>query len=84
MTTRGSSVRPTRDGRSFCSLSLLRNRIDCYSFASRRSFTLADIGDNPLLSWVEFPWFGLDADDNPLVMFDRSTRDLYALDWEAS
>ena len=54
----------------------------CYSIATRRIETLAEIGDNPLLTWVNVPWFGLDADDNPLVMFDRSTRDFYALDWE--
>jgi hypothetical protein len=55
----------------------------CYSFPAGRLETIADIGDTPLLTWVGAPWFGLDADDNPLVMFDRSTRDLYALDWEA-
>lgn len=75
----------TRDGRSLCGLAWDKNRIECYSFATRRNETLAEIGDNPLLAsgWLWVPWFGLDADDNPLVMFDRSTRDLYALDWEA-
>jgi hypothetical protein len=73
----------TRDGQSFCGLAPYANRIDCYSFATRRFETLVEIGENPLLAWVDVPWMGLDADDNPLVMFDRSTRDLYALDWEA-
>ena len=74
----------TRDGRSVCGLAWEENRIQCYSFATRRFETLAEIGDNPLLAsgWLVVPWFGLDADDNPLVVFDRSTRDLYALDWE--
>jgi hypothetical protein len=75
----------TRDGRSICGLAWEENRIQSYSFATRRFETLAEIGDNPLLAsgWLMVPWFGLDADDNPLVVFDRSTRDLYALDWEA-
>jgi Tol biopolymer transport system component len=74
----------TRDGRSYCGLAWEKSRIECYSFATRRFETLAEIGDNPLLAsgWLMVPWFGLDADDNPLVVFDRSTRDLYALDWE--
>jgi hypothetical protein len=41
------------------------NRVVCYSIANRRMETLAEIGDNPL------------------VTFDRSTRDFYALDAEA-
>jgi hypothetical protein len=58
------------------------NRIECYSVAFGRWETLVEI-DQPLLGWViNVPWMGLDAEDNPLVMFDRSTRDLYALDWE--
>ena len=75
----------TRDGRSICGLAWEENRIQCYSFATRRFETIAEIGDNRLLAsgWLMVPWFGLDADDNPLAVFDRSTRDLYALDWEA-
>jgi hypothetical protein len=73
----------TRHGQSFCALAWQENRIECYSIATREFETLAEIGDNPLLAWVDVPWFGLDADGKPLVMFDRSTRDLYALDWEA-
>jgi len=73
----------SRDGQSYCGLAIEENRIDCYSFATRRTETIAEVGDNPLLTWVVVPGLGLDADDNPLVMLDRSTRDLYALDWEA-
>jgi hypothetical protein len=73
----------TRDGQSFCGLAIEANRIECYSFASRRLEARAEIGDMPLLSWVHVPWMGLDADDSPMVMRDRSTRDIYSLDWEA-
>jgi hypothetical protein len=76
-------VTPPTGRPAFCSLDREANRVACYSLATRRVETLAEIGDNPLLTWVNVPWFGLDADDNPLVMFDRSTRDFYALDWEA-
>jgi len=72
----------TRDGRSFCGLSEEGHRIECYSFSTRHFETLAELGEDALLTWLHTPWFGLDADDNPLVMFDHSTRDLYALDWE--
>jgi hypothetical protein len=73
----------TRDGKAFCGLDVEGNRIDCYSFASRRIEARAEIGDMPLLTWVAVPWMGLDADDSPMVMRDRSTRDIYSLDWEA-
>ncbi len=73
----------TRDGQSFCGLAREANRIECYSFASRRLETRAEIGDMPLLTWTFVPWMGLDADDSPMVMRDRSTRDIYSLDWEA-
>jgi hypothetical protein len=73
----------TRDGGSFCGLAPFLNRIDCYSFAPYRLETITEVGENRLLNWIAVPWFGLDTGDNPLVMFDRSTRDLYALDWEA-
>lgn len=73
----------TRDGRSVCGLADREKRIACSSFDAGRLENVADIGDEPLLNWIFNPWIGLDADDNPLVVFDRSTRDLYALDWEA-
>jgi len=72
-----------RDGQSFCGLGVEANRIECYSFTTRRLEPRAEIGDMPLLSWVHVPWMGLDADDSPMVMRDRSTRDIYSLDWEA-
>jgi hypothetical protein len=73
----------TRDGQSFCGLAVEANRIECYSFVRHRLEVRAEIGDMPLVSWVFVPWMGLDADDSPLVMRDRSTRDIYALDWDA-
>ena len=74
----------TRDGQSFCGLAIDSNRIECYSFASRRLESRAEIGEMPLLTWrgIAVPWMGLDADDSPMVMRDRSTRDIYSLDWE--
>ena len=72
----------TRDGQSFCGLDREANRIECYSFATRHLEPRAEIGDMPLLTWVAVPWMGLDADDSPMVMRDRSTRDIYSLDWE--
>jgi hypothetical protein len=44
---------------------------------------VADVTDVPLLTWVHVLWMGLAPDGSPLVVCDRSTRDLYALDWEA-
>jgi hypothetical protein len=71
----------TRDGEAICGLEHRENRIECYSTALGRWESLVEI-DRPLLGWVVVPWMGLDPEDNPMVMFDRSTRDLYALDWE--
>jgi hypothetical protein len=36
----------------------------------------------PLLAWVGAAWMGLDANDHPLVVADRSSTALYAFDWE--
>jgi hypothetical protein len=71
----------TRDGQEFCGLDYDANRIECYSLDTRTWRPLVEV-DQPLFSWAAVPWMGLDPEDNPLVMFDRSTRDLYALDWE--
>jgi hypothetical protein len=73
----------TRDGQAFCGIDNRATRIECYSARRRGWETLVEI-DRPLVSWwASVPWMGLDAEDNPLVMFDRSTRDLCALEWEA-
>jgi hypothetical protein len=41
------------------------------------------VSDIPLLTWVVVPWMGLAPDGSPMVVRDRRTRDLDALDWEA-
>ena len=73
----------SRDGQSFVGLNIRARRIERWSKATRRLETVAEVGDIPLVSWVSAPWMGLAPDGSPLVVRDRSTRDLYALDWEA-
>jgi hypothetical protein len=72
-----------RDGQSFVGLNIRTRRIERWSKATRRLETVAEVGDIPLVSWVHAPWMGLAPDGSPLVVRDRSTRDLYTLDWEA-
>jgi dipeptidyl aminopeptidase/acylaminoacyl peptidase len=72
-----------RDGRSFCGLSSVDGTVKCYSLDDRRPETLASTQGLPLATWMPVPWMGLDADGLPFVTVDRSTRALYALDWEA-
>jgi Tol biopolymer transport system component len=73
----------SRDGQSFVGLDTRTRRIERWSKTTRRLETVAEVGDIPLVSWVHAPWMGLAPDGSPLVVRDRSTRDLYALDWEA-
>jgi Tol biopolymer transport system component/predicted Ser/Thr protein kinase len=73
----------SRDGQSFTGLNDATRRIERWSRATGRLEAVADVSDIPLLTWVVVPWMGLAADGSPLVVRDRSTRDLYALDWEA-
>jgi hypothetical protein len=73
----------SRDGQSFVGLNIRTRRIERWSRTTRRLETVAEVGDIPLVSWVHAPWMGLAPDGSPLVVRDRSTRDLYALDWEA-
>jgi hypothetical protein len=73
----------TRDGRSFCGLNPEAGRIDCYSLATGQLTPLADLRGMPQVVAMVVPWMGLDATDAPLVTRDVSTRDMYALDWEA-
>lgn len=54
-----------------------------FDFATRRWTTLVDLSDTPLVAEFGPPWVGLAADDSPLFLRDRGTRDLYALDWDA-
>jgi hypothetical protein len=71
------------DGQSFTGLNLATRRIERWSRATGRLEPVADASDIPLLTWVVVPWMGLAPDGSPMVVRDRSTRDLYALDWEA-
>ena len=73
----------TRDGGSFCGMNPAAGRIDCYSLETRRLTPLVDLRSMPLVVAMVTPWMGLDATDAPLVTRDVSTRDIYALDWEA-
>jgi Tol biopolymer transport system component len=73
----------TRDGRSICGLAWgtsTVSRIACYSFDRSRFETLATV-DLPLLVVANLPAMFLDPDDAPVVVDDRSVRDVYALEW---
>ena len=71
------------DGQSFTGLNGATRRIERWSRATGRLEPVADVSDIPLLTEAVGPWMGLAPDGSPLVVRDRSTRDLYALDWEA-
>jgi hypothetical protein len=73
----------TRDGTAVVGLDIARQSVERFDLAARRRTTLVDLTDMPLVSRVSVPWLGLAADDSPLFLRDRGTRDLYALDWEA-
>ena len=45
--------------------------------------SLVDLSDTPLVAEWGPPWIGLAADDSPIVLCDRGTRDLDAFDFEA-
>nr|MCU0232307.1 protein kinase [Acidobacteriota bacterium] len=71
------------DGQSITALDVPAARIVRWSRVTGRLETVADTRDIPLLTWVDVPWMGLGPDGSPTVVRDRSTRDLYTLDWEA-
>jgi Tol biopolymer transport system component len=73
----------TSDGRSVCGLGWGASTVSgiaCYSFDRSRLETLATT-DLPLLAVANMPAMFLNPDDDPVVVVDRSVRDLYALDW---
>jgi predicted Ser/Thr protein kinase len=75
----------TRDGRSVCGLEytpVAVSAVKCYSFDRRHLETVATL-DLPLLTVANVPAMFLGPEDAPIVVADRSTRDLYALEWEA-
>jgi len=71
------------DSEWITSISRETRRILRWSRVTRKSETIADLEDMPLLELAGYPWMGVAPDGSPLVVRDRSTRDLYALDWEA-
>jgi Tol biopolymer transport system component/predicted Ser/Thr protein kinase len=71
------------DGESVTSLDLDTKRLLRWSRATGRVEVVADVGDIPLLTAFQVAWTGLAPDGNPLIVRDRSMRDLYALEWEA-
>ena len=72
----------SKDGSSFTGILWSSPKIVRWSRATRRIEPVADLSEIPLLIWIS-PWMGFAPDGSPLVVRDRSTRDLYALDWEA-
>jgi hypothetical protein len=75
----------TRDGRRVCGVDASPagvTGLKCWSFDRRRSEPLASVGDLPLLTVAMLPAAFLAPDDTPLVVVDRSLRDIYALEWE--
>jgi hypothetical protein len=83
--TRGPFAYPnwTRDGKAIIGLTLPGQTVDRFDFTTRRWTTLVDLSDTPLVAEWGAPWVGLAADDSPLVIRDRGTRELYAFDFEA-
>jgi hypothetical protein len=60
-----------------------RNRVERLTLATRRIEVLGELGETPLFNVGSPPWLGIAHDGSPVVTQDRSTRDLYAFDWEA-
>ena len=78
-------VYPTwfRDGSGFAGLNLETRRVERWTWARRRFELMAEVGDMPHVIFFQVPWMGLAPDDSPLILRDRTTSDLYVLDWEA-
>ena len=53
------------------------------SRATGRVEPVVDVGEIPRVTWPSSPWMDLAPDGSPLILRDRSTRDLYVLNWEA-
>jgi WD40 repeat protein len=73
----------SRDGETITAYNQKERRIERWSRRTGRLEVVADASDIPLASWANAGWMGLAPDGSPLIMRDRSTRDLYALEWEA-
>jgi hypothetical protein len=73
----------TRDGRAYVGFDVRSRHIERRRLDTGRLEVVADLADVPIVATMGAPWMGLAADDSPLVLRDRTTRDFYALDWEA-
>ncbi|MGE5125829.1 MAG: hypothetical protein ACM3PV_06045, partial [Betaproteobacteria bacterium] len=73
----------SRDAQAVIGLNVRERRIERWSRKTRRVETVVEVADMPLVSPLHAPWMGLAPDGSPLVVRDRSTRDLYTFDWEA-
>jgi Tol biopolymer transport system component len=73
----------TPDGKALVGLNTEVLRVERFSFDTRRAETLIDLRGHSLAFGGAAPWMGLAPDGSPLVLQDRSTSDVYALDWEA-
>jgi WD40 repeat protein len=71
------------DGRFVTGLVPLRQRIERWSRATGTVEPVVSIADEHLVAWRGGPWMGLAPDGSPMIVRDRSTLDLYALEWEA-
>ncbi|RPI02459.1 MAG: hypothetical protein EHM71_15315, partial [Zetaproteobacteria bacterium] len=72
----------SRDGRFLYGLNLQARRVQRLALDGRQLEDVAVVGF-PLANWVFNPWFGIDVDDTPMLMADRGTYEIYALEWEA-
>jgi Tol biopolymer transport system component len=73
----------TRDGEAIIGLNLTGPRVERLDLKARQWTTVVDLAQTPLVPSDGVAWMGLAADDSPVVVRDRGTRDLYAFDWEA-
>ncbi len=72
----------TRDGRAYLGFDIRSRRILRRRLGSGRLEVVADLAEVPIVATMGAPWMGLAADDSPLVLRDRTTRDFYVLEWE--
>jgi hypothetical protein len=73
----------SRDGRFLYGLNPALRRVERYDLEHRRTEVVAEAREHPLLASAVVPWCGLDIGDIPWLVADRSSRGLYALEWEA-
>ena len=73
----------TPDGKALVGLNTDALRVEKFRFDTRRSEVVVDLRDQSLAFGGAVPWMGLGPDGSPLILQNRSTSDIYALDWEA-